>query len=123
MRRKVLIAEDEEALRALLVATLQDADRYDLLTASDGEESLRLARDERPDLIFLDILMPKLDGVQVCRALKGEPDTSGIKIVMLTALAQETNREAAMRAGADDYITKPFSPTTLLDKVDRALQA
>ena len=121
MAKKLLIAEDEESLRALLVATLQDDSRYGLITSSDGEETLSLARDELPDLIFLDILMPKMDGIEVCRALKADERTRGIKIVMITALTQETNRKAAMEAGADDYVTKPFSPIALLEKVDQVL--
>lgn len=121
MAKKLLIAEDEESLRALLVATLQDDSRYGLITSSDGEETLSLAREELPDLIFLDILMPKMDGIEVCRALKADERTRGIKIVMITALTQETNRKAAMEAGADDYVTKPFSPIALLEKVDQVL--
>ena len=74
-----------------------------------------------PDLVLLDLMMPKMDGHAVCRALKQAPATRGIKVVMLTALAQETDRRTAMRAGADDYMTKPFSPTALLAKVEEML--
>ena len=88
MAKKLLIAEDEESLRALLVATFQDEDRYSLITARDGEEALTFARAEVPDLMFLDILMPKMDGIDVCRALKSAPRTAGIRIVMITVLTK-----------------------------------
>ncbi|MDP3062591.1 MAG: response regulator [Chloroflexota bacterium] len=118
MTGKVLIADDEAAVVKLLLTTLGDDDRYRLLVARDGEEALQIARQEKPDLVFLDILMPKVDGFRVCRALKANPATAHMKVVMLTALAQDSDREEAIRAGADGYLAKPFSPTGLLEKVE-----
>ncbi|MBI4201884.1 MAG: response regulator [Chloroflexi bacterium] len=120
--KKVLLADDEDGVLALVAATLANDERYILLTARDGEEALAIARREIPDLVFLDIIMPKLDGYQVCRALKLSPTTGHIRVVMLTAMAQDVNRERAQSAGADDYFTKPFSPTALLEKVNDMLE-
>lgn len=119
--KKVLLADDEDGVLALVSATLGNDRRYTLLTAKDGEEALSIARKEVPDLIFLDIMMPKMDGYQVCQALKHANATRHIKVVMLTAMAQDANRERARSAGADDYFTKPFSPTALLEKVSDLL--
>ncbi len=119
--KKVLLADDEDGVLALVAATLGNDNRYTLLMAKDGEEALAIARREVPDLIFLDLMMPKLDGYQVCQALKQSPSTRHIKIVMLTAMAQDSNREQAKKVGADDYFTKPFSPTALLEKVSDLL--
>ena len=121
MSIKILLADDEERILGLVKATLGVDDRYDVALASDGEEALKLCREEPPDLVFLDLLMPKVDGFTVCKELKEAPETSGIKVVMLTAMAQEVDRRTALRIGADDYITKPFSPTVLLSKVEELL--
>ncbi|MBI4338454.1 MAG: response regulator [Chloroflexi bacterium] len=119
--KKVLLADDEDGVLALVAATLGNDDRYGLLMARDGEEALSLARKELPDVIFLDIMMPKMDGYQVCEALRRSHATRHIKVVMLTAMAQDANRERARAVGADDYVTKPFSPTALLEKVGQLL--
>lgn len=119
--KKVMLADDEEDVLALVTATLEGDPQYVILVARDGEEALEIARRERPDLLFLDILMPKKDGYEVCRALKASSITAGTKIVMLTALAQESDREKAIQAGADGYFTKPFSPTALLQKVEELI--
>ncbi len=119
--KKVLLADDEDGVLALVAATLGNDNRYSLLMARDGEEALALARKELPDLVFLDVMMPKMDGYAVCQALKQSPNTRHIKIIMLTAMAQDANRERARAAGADGYFTKPFSPTTLLEKVSDML--
>lgn len=121
MTSKVLLADDEEGILVLVEATLRNEKRYSILLARDGEETLRIARQEKPDLIFLDIMMPKMSGYEVCQALKGDPATAHTMIVMLTALAQDSERQAALEAGADDYLTKPFSPTALLQKVEQFL--
>ena len=84
--------------------------RYTVLTAGDGEEGLEAAGRERPDLMFLDIRMPLLDGYEVCLRLKSDPKLASIRIVMLTHMAEGQDRQRAMAVGADDYITKPFSP-------------
>ena len=121
MRRKVLLADDEEAVLALVEATLDGDGRYRIILASNGEEAVRVAVREQPDLLFLDVLMPGMDGYEVCRLLKGKTVTAQIKVIMLTALAQDFERRKAMEAGADEYFTKPFSPTALLKKVDEVL--
>jgi two-component system, OmpR family, phosphate regulon response regulator PhoB len=113
---KVLIADDQPTMRRLVRLTLETG-RFEILEAPDGEAALALARTEHPDLVFLDWTMPGLAGVDVCRALREDPSTSDLRIVMLTARAQGSDREHAREAGADDYITKPFSPLQLLEKV------
>ena len=121
MTKKVLLADDEEDILVLVSATLGGDDRYSLVLARDGEEALQRAREEKPDLIFLDVMMPKMDGFEVCSVLKSESDTKHVKIVMLTAMAQELDKQKAEQAGADFYFTKPFSPTALLNKVEELL--
>jgi putative two-component system response regulator len=116
-----MIVDDEESIRRLVSATLGGDDRYRVVIAKGGEEALELARQEKPDLAFLDIRMPQMDGYSVCRALKADPATAHINVVMLPALVEDYDREKAMEAGASDYITKPFSPTALLQKVEDVL--
>ena len=117
---KLLIADDHEGIRDLVRITLTD-ERYEIVEATDGDEALELALEHRPDLIFLDVTMPKKSGLDVCRSLKSNPDTSAMTIVMLTSLGQEKDREKGLSAGADGYFTKPFSPIALLRKVDEVL--
>ena len=121
MTKKVLLADDEEDILMLVSATLGGDDRYSLILARDGEQALQKAREELPDLISLDVMMPKMDGFEVCRQIKSNSETSGVKVVMLTAMAQELDRQKAEDAGADFYFSKPFSPTALLAKVDELL--
>src|SRR5919202_6148233 len=112
----VLLADDDPGLRRLVGVTL-GTENFNLLSAGDGEETLSLARTLHPELILLDINMPGRNGLEVCRLLKGDPKTAGIKIVMLTASGSETDRLKAAEAAADDYFVKPFSPIALLNKV------
>ena len=121
MTKKVLLADDEEDILVLVSATLGGDDRYSLILARDGEEALRRAREDKPDLIFLDVMMPKMDGFEVCSVLKSDSATKHVKVVMLTAMAQELDKQKAEQAGADFYFTKPFSPTALLNKVEELL--
>ena len=118
---KLLIADDEQAVRALVHVTLE-GDDYEILEAADGVEALEVARGEVPRLVLLDIMMPRLDGLEVCRQLKSDPLTRDIVVVMLTAQAQERDRDQGLAAGADDYFTKPFSPLALLNMVERVRQ-
>jgi DNA-binding response OmpR family regulator len=113
---KVLIADDQANLRQLVRLTLETG-RFEIFEAPDGDAALELARRERPDLVFLDWTMPGLDGVEVCRALREDAANDGMRIVMLTARSQPDDRQTAHAMGADDYITKPFSPIELLEKV------
>ncbi len=117
---KILIADDHEGMRALMRMTLE-TDRFDVLEAADGVTATDVAKREQPDLIFLDWTMPGLSGIEVCRELRADPSTDDVKIVMVTARVQERERDAAFEAGVDDYITKPFSPLELLDKVVEVL--
>jgi two-component system phosphate regulon response regulator PhoB len=113
---KVLIADDQANMRSLVRLTLETG-RFEIFEAADGDAALEVARREQPDLVFLDWTMPGLPGVDVCRALREDPATAGARIVMLTARSQPEDRDTAHAMGADDYITKPFSPIQLLEKV------
>lgn len=119
--RKVLLADDETEILDLLAMTLEDDERYGVLLASDGARALELCQAERPELVFLDVQMPKMDGISVCQAIRNDPSIADTKIIMLTALAQESEIDRALIAGADDYMTKPFSPTALHQKLLEAL--
>jgi CheY-like chemotaxis protein len=114
---KLLIADDEPPVRKLMRVTLEGED-FTILEAADGVEALTLARIELPSLMLLDVMMPGLDGVEVCRQLKADPDTKGIVVLLLTALTQKHDRERGLAAGADGWFTKPFSPLALLQRVD-----
>jgi len=113
---KILIAEDDAIVRSLIRMTL-DAGQTEILEVEDGTDALEVARRELPELIFLDWSMPGSSGLEVCRALRADPATAAIKVVMLTSHADSEDREAGFAAGVDEYITKPFSPVHLLDKV------
>jgi two-component system phosphate regulon response regulator PhoB len=117
---KILIAEDDGAIRSLIRMTL-DSGHTEIIEVEDGTKALSLARSELPELIFLDWSMPGSSGIDVCRALRDDPDTAQIKVVMLTARTASGDRQTGLDAGADDYITKPFSPLQLLDKVTEVL--
>ena len=123
MIRKVLLADDEEGVLALVEATLGNDGTVEIYSASDGEQALNIARRIRPDVIFLDVMMPKLNGFEVCDALKRDAATRGIKVVMLTGRSQDFDRQEALVVGADDYITKPFSPLDLLRKFEDLIGA
>ena len=119
MIRKVLLADDEEGVRALVEATLANDGTTEFYSAEDGQRALDIAREVRPDVIFLDVMMPKLNGFEVCHALKSDPATRDIKIVMLTGLAQNPDGHAAVGEDqADDYLLKPFSPLELFRKFE-----
>jgi two-component system, OmpR family, alkaline phosphatase synthesis response regulator PhoP len=113
---KVLIADDEPNMRRLVRLTLESG-HFEILEAVDGDGALEVARRERPDLIFLDWTMPGVPGVEVCRRLRDDPATTSVPIVMVTARSQPADRQIAQAMGVDDYITKPFSPIALLEKV------
>ena len=120
-KRRVLVADDDPSLIRLISTTL-GTDDFDLLQAGDGQEALEVARRQRPDLILLDINMPRLDGFQVCQALKQDPETAGIKVVVLSARGSDADRARGRECGADDYFVKPFSPIQLLNKVYALLE-
>lgn len=117
---RVLVAEDSSTVRRLVTARLK-ADGYEVAEAADGEEALRLAREGVPDLLVLDKVMPKLDGFEVIRALRDDPRTSHIPIVMLTERTSEEDVLGGLSLGVEDYMPKPFSPHELSARVKRAL--
>jgi two-component system alkaline phosphatase synthesis response regulator PhoP len=115
---KILIVDDEPHVRLLLEQTLEELnDRgVDILTASDGESALRLIKEERPELVFLDVLMPNMDGFDVCTAVKKELCLDDVYIIMLTCKGQEFDRRRGAEVGADIYMTKPFNPDEVAAK-------
>jgi len=117
----ILIVDDEPDVVDLLVFSLQKAG-YKTLTARDGNAALQKARDELPTLVVLDLMLPERDGSDVCRQLKGDPKTKDIPVIMLTAKAEEVDRIVGLELGADDYITKPFSPRELALRVKSVLR-
>jgi len=118
MTRGVLIVDDEPFIRKLVATTLEDVAEFDLHEAADGIEALEVAHRVRPALILLDVDMPRLDGIETCRRMREDPATSGATIVMLTAAHDDRVERLAEDAGADLFLTKPFSPLALLRLVD-----
>lgn len=119
MADRILVIEDEEAIRQLLEMALVNAG-YETLMAADGEDGVMIATDSNPDLILLDWMLPLVSGIEVLRQLRRHGDTRHIPVIMLTARGEESDRVRGLDSGADDYITKPFSPAELLARV-RAL--
>lgn len=120
MTKIILIADDEPQLRLLVRTTLEDDD-YDIHEAEDGEEALEIAAQVNPDLFVLDNMMPKLDGLAVCKELRANPQFSESPIIMLTAKSQQYDIAAGKTAGVDYYLTKPFSPLELMSLVEEIL--
>ena len=118
MAARILVVDDEQPIIDILTYNLEQA-RYDVLVAWDGEQALTLARREAPDLIILDLMLPKLDGIEVCRILRKERD---VPIIMLTARDEEIDRVVGLELGADDYVVKPFSVRELLARVKNVLR-
>jgi len=118
--KKLLIVDDEDGVRALVRMTL-DNGQYEIIEASDGLEALDLAREHHPDLVLLDVMLPDLSGMDVCRKIKDDRDLASTTVVMLTARAQTADLGDAEEAGADGYFTKPFSPIALTRKVESIL--
>jgi DNA-binding response OmpR family regulator len=116
----ILVVDDEPSIVELVRFTLEDAD-VRVVEASDGAEALILARRIKPDLVLLDVQMPRLDGFEVCRQLRREPAFARTPIIMLTAAGQQADRTRGLGAGADEYLTKPFSPLALLALVEALL--
>ena len=123
MAKKVLIVDDEAFIQQLIEQTLEELDdqTVEVLTANNGESALRIIQETKPDLVFLDVMMPKMNGFDVCRAVKQDPGLSRTYIVMLTAKGQEFDRQHGEEVGADVYMTKPFDPDELLKLAMNAL--
>ena len=120
-KKQILIIEDEPDIQELLSFNL-DNNGYKVYTASNGEKGLEVARKEHPDLILLDLMLPGINGLDVCRIIKSDQDTSGISIIMLTALGQEEDIIKGLETGADDYVTKPFSLQVLEARIKSVLR-
>jgi len=120
VRKKILVVEDDPDLVELLSFNLRGCG-FTVITAGDGLDALKKARSIVPDLILLDLMLPELDGFGVCEILRREPETARIPIIMVTAISSQFARMAGLEAGANDYITKPFSPKQLIARVQALL--
>ena len=121
MKELILLVEDEKDIARMLEYNLKK-EGFRTLTARSGESAVGLTGKEMPDLILLDLMLPGMDGLEVCKALKNEKKTSGIPIIMLTAKSQESDKVVGLELGADDYVTKPFSPRELVARVKAVLR-
>ncbi len=121
MGKKILVIEDDANILELLAYNLSK-ESYVVKQAESGERGIGMAKKERPDLILLDLMLPKVDGLEVCRTLKGDPETKGIPIIMVTAKGEESDIVCGLEMGADDYITKPFRPKELVARVRSVLR-
>lgn len=121
MKEKILIVEDEKDIVKMLDYNLKK-EGYRTIAAADGEDALDSAKRQNPDLIILDLMLPGMDGLEVCKHLKKEPKTAHIPIIMLTAKAQEADKVIGLELGADDYVTKPFSPRELMARLKAVLR-
>jgi DNA-binding response OmpR family regulator len=121
MKKRVLIADDEPNIVVSLEFLMQESG-YDIRTAVNGDEALKTAREFRPDLMLLDVMMPVKNGYEICRAVREDPALKGMKIVMLTAKGRELEVTKGLAIGADAYVTKPFATRELLETVKRLLE-
>jgi two-component system alkaline phosphatase synthesis response regulator PhoP len=122
VKRKILIAEDDESILQLL-STVFSLEDYEVFCATDGEEAIRIWREDNPEVVLLDIQLPKMDGYQVCKAIKSDSTTSHVKVIMLSGMTQDYEFIKALKAGCDDFIKKPFSLTFLVEKVKELLRS
>lgn len=120
MSKKILVADDEPFVLRSIEYTLSRAG-YNVLTAVDGEEALNKVLAENPDLVFLDIQMPRMDGNEVCKKLREDPKRKDLYIIVITAKGQESERLFSLECGASEYITKPYSPRKMLERVKEIL--
>jgi DNA-binding response OmpR family regulator len=121
MNKKILVIEDDPGTVRLIKYCLQQ-EGYQVLTAPNGLEGIRKAKSEEPDLIVLDVLLPGVDGFEICHRLRAEPQTARLPVLMLSAKAREIDKATGLKVGADDYITKPWHRPELLDKIAAVLQ-
>ena len=129
MSVKILIIEDEIHIRRLLMQTVElsfdeliDNDELEIYEADNGEDGVKIAKEERPDLIFSDIMMPKMNGYDACKIIKDDPDLKGVYVVLLTAKGQKVDQKRGMETGADEYMTKPFDPDNIVVVVEHVLK-
>lgn len=118
---QVLVVDDEVSIRELLSFNLKK-NAYDVLEAADGRQALKMVQEEKPDLLLLDLMLPEMDGLEVCRRLKEHPATADIPVIMLTARDEEIDKVLGLELGADDYVTKPFSMRELLSRIKAVLR-
>ncbi len=119
-KKKVLVVDDEIPIQRIVKFNLEK-EGYDVSLADNGKKALESVKQSRPDIILLDVMMPEMDGYEVCKALKQNKSTKNIPVIMLTARGQESDEKKGLDAGADDYITKPFSPKKLMELVREKL--
>ena len=117
---KILVVDDEIYIVHILDFSL-GIEGYEVMTALDGEQALAKVEQDKPDLIVLDIMMPKLDGYETCKALKSNPGTKDIPVILLSAKGRNVDQKVGFEVGADDYITKPFSPRKLVERINAIL--
>jgi len=120
LRSKILIVDDEDQMRVALIAALED--EYEVLSAPSGNHAIKVAREEKPDIVLLDIMMPQLDGYDVCRALKENRDTMDSRIIFISAKTAEDDTVKGLDLGADDYIRKPFGIKELISRIENVLK-
>ena len=120
-RKRILVVDDEIYIVHILEFTLT-MEGYEVLTAADGEEALRRLEQDRPDLVVLDIMMPKVDGYEVLRRIRADEEFRQLPVILLSAKGRPIDRETGLEIGADDYIVKPFSPRRLLEKIQDLLE-
>jgi DNA-binding response OmpR family regulator len=118
--RTILVADDEPFILRALTFVL-NREGYPTISARDGEEAIAVIRGSRPRLVFLDVMMPRKNGFEVCREIKADPLTAGVHIILLTAKGQDSDRALGLAAGANEYMTKPFSPSAVLARVREIL--
>lgn len=125
MNKKLLIVDDEPHIRMLIEQTLEDLEDegVELLFAENGEQALNIIKEEKPNLVFLDVMMPKMNGMEVCQKVKKELNISGVYIILLTAKGQEVDRQKGLDMGADRYMTKPFDPDEMLSVAEEILNS
>jgi DNA-binding response OmpR family regulator len=122
MTKKILIVEDEEHILELLLRIFDRFDEYETFYAKDGEEALRIVVENNPDIVLLNLWLPKVNGLDVCKSLKSDPAQSQIRVIMISGSATESDWEKAYEAGADACIVKPFRITTIIEKVENVLR-
>ncbi|OGO07848.1 MAG: hypothetical protein A2Y92_05090 [Chloroflexi bacterium RBG_13_57_8] len=121
MTKKILVIEDDPGISRLVDYSLRH-EGYEVIAAGNGLEGIRKARQEAPDLVILDVMLPGMDGFEICHRLRSEPDTAQLPIIMFSAKAQEIDKNTGLKVGADDYLPKPAAPAEIVNRVARLLE-